>query len=312
MDQYIPIRKTQIYYHKEFPLYIKSHDEKFVLYKPEHIEIDFKKFHIDSCPQLYIPKELRASSINKISKNIKSKLVDRIQSGDLKSIKKALSEIVQETFEEPIEQGLQVLPATIEVIYDGCAGPKNLLQNIYGIQFGGTTLIEHSVNIMVLTLNYCVFNRIDDVEGKRLSLAALLHDIGLTKLPKHICEAKRKLSNLEFKTYATHAAIGHDIIMQFNDIDSSVAMAALEHHERVDGQGYPRGISNISYPGLLIGMLDCFDNLTNTQKAHRRKEDPFGALRIIQNEILEEGKFDKEIFRNLCLSLVGKRQYANV
>jgi HD-GYP domain-containing protein (c-di-GMP phosphodiesterase class II) len=309
MDQYIPIRKTQVYYYNNFPLYIKNPDEKFVLYKSENKEVDLKKFHVDSYPQLYMPKELGASVHNEISKNFKSKLVDRIQSGDLKSIKLVLCEIVEESIEDPVEQGVSVLPPTIDVIYDGCVSLKNLLQSINGIHLGGTTLIEHSVNVMVLTLNFCVFNRIDEVEGKRLSLAALLHDIGLTKLPKQICEAKKRLTNAEFETYATHAAIGHDIIMQLNDIDSSVGMAALEHHERLDGQGYPKGISNISYPGLLIGMLDCFDNLTNTYKEHRKMEGPFGALRIIQNEIQNDGKFDKEIFRDLCLSLVGKRQY---
>jgi HD-GYP domain-containing protein (c-di-GMP phosphodiesterase class II) len=57
-------------------------------------------------------------------------------------------------------------------------------------------------------------------------------------------------------------------------------------------------------------MIDSFENLTNNEKAHRKKKAPFGAMKIIQDEILKTGKFDKDIFTDLCLSLLGKRKYS--
>jgi HD-GYP domain-containing protein (c-di-GMP phosphodiesterase class II) len=163
---------------------------------------------------------------------------------------------------------------------------------------------------MVLVLNYCIFNDFSETDTKKLSLAALLHDVGLTKISQKITGAKRKLSEQEFVEYKTHPALGHDLIKENAHIDPSVSKGVLQHHERLDGQGYPRGISNVSFEGLLIGMVDCFDSLTNSEKTHRKKKEPFGALKTIQDEILTQGKFDKNIFKELCLSLYGKGKYS--
>ena len=59
----------------------------------------------------------------------------------------------------------------------------------------------------------------------------------------------------------------------------------------------------------MIGLVDCFESLTNTERLHRKKKDPFGALKLIQREIMEYGKFDKLLFKNLCLSLKEKSKY---
>jgi response regulator RpfG family c-di-GMP phosphodiesterase len=309
MKNYIPIKKSQFHYFTKLPIYIQTTADRPVLYKAENKEFDITKFHKDSCPQLFIPSEYKDLAFNEINKNLRIKLYDRIQSGDLKSIKHYLNEMLQEVFEEPDEKIIQGLPETIDVIFDGGISKNVFLANIEYIEFGGTTLVEHSTNIMVLALNYCIFNRLDDAEARHLGLAALLHDIGLTRVSNEISQVNRKLTENEFEIYSAHPTTGYGIIKEISGIDPSVALAALEHHERTNGQGYPRGISNISHGGCLLGILDCFDNLTNTHKAHKKNEGPFGALKIIQKEILQEKKFDKEIFRNLCLSLVGKRRY---
>ena len=312
MSGFVSIRKSQIYHYLKTPLYIENTAGKFVLYKAENTEIDFRRFHEDECPQLFISEEMSEDALSELQVQLRKKLIDRVKSGDLRSIKTALCEIVEESFQEPLEENLRALPQTIEIIYDGFSGAARVLRDINGLQFGGTTLAEHSVNVMVLVFNYCIFNRFNDKETKNLSLCALLHDIGLTKIPKSISGSNRKLSNTEFVKFRAHPSLGHDLIRENDHMEPSIALGVLEHHERLDGQGYPRGISNITFEGRLVGMLDCFDNLTNTEKRHRKKENPFGALKIIQDETLKEGKFDKNIYRDLCLSLIGKRKYTDL
>ena len=307
--EYLPVKKSQIYHYLETPLFKKNEAGDFILYKSEGIEVDPKRLLEDSSPQLYIPAEMREAALNEVQGRLVKKLKDRIKSGDLLSIKSTLSEIVSEVFEKPLSDEMQILPETIDIIYSGYSHTSNLLKNIGGVQFGNTSLVEHATNVTVLVLNFCIYNRIDEDAAKKLSLSALLHDIGLTKVPKIIAESNRKLTDTEFNFYKTHPALGHDIITESKHIDSSVATGVLEHHERLDGNGYPRGITNISFDGCLIGMIDSFDSLTNTEKKHRKKEGSFSALRIIQDEMLKEGKFDKTIFRDLCLSLIGQRKY---
>lgn len=163
---------------------------------------------------------------------------------------------------------------------------------------------------MLLVLNYGVFNELSETATKRLSLGALLHDIGLTGIPKQIAEADRKLTDQEFREYKKHVELGHKMIRESIQIDLSVAKGVLEHHERLDGKGYPKGISDVSFEGRLIGIADCFEDLINTEKKHRKRREPFEALKIVQDEILREGKFDKDIFKNFCLSLLGKTRYS--
>jgi hypothetical protein len=58
----------------------------------------------------------------------------------------------------------------------------------------------------------------------------------------------------------------------------------------------------------LIGLIDSFDNLTNSEKTHRKKRNPFDAMMLIKNEVLNDGRFDKGIYKDLCLSL-GKKPF---
>jgi len=68
-------------------------------------------------------------------------------------------------------------------------------------------------------------------------------------------------------------------------------------------------ITNISFDGRLIGLIDSFTNLISSKNAHRNKKEPFDTMKMIQNEILEEDKFDKNIYINLLFSLSGKKRF---
>lgn len=93
-------------------------------------------------------------------------------------------------------------------------------------------------------------------DTERISLCALLNDAGATKLPKGTVSFKGRLPDRQYREYQTHTSIDHDIVKQDENIDSSSAAGILEHHERLDGSGYPRGIANISLEGRPIGLIN--------------------------------------------------------
>ena len=80
----------------------------------------------------------------------------------------------------------------------------------------------------------------------------------------------------------------------------------LEHHEQLDGKGFPRGIANLSTEGRIIGLINSFDQLVNSESVGRKMKKPFDAMSLIKKEVLKEGRFDKTVFKNLCLSLSDK------
>jgi len=310
MSTYIPVRKSQVYHYIKTPLFLRNQSGDYILYKAADTPVDARRFAADDSPELHIAAEMQASACGELLESLKARLIERIDSGDLKSVKKALCQIVEEALLAPDGDNLPALPETIDILYQEYVKISGLLKSLGDFQSGGQTLVEHSVNVMLLVMNYGMFNGLAEKKTKQLALGGLLHDIGLTRIPKKLTEANRRLTDQEFATYKTHPAIGHDIVIENEHIDASVARGVLEHHERLDGTGYPRGISNVTFEGRLFGIIDCFDNLTHTQRLHRKKEDPFGSMKRIQTEILEAGKFDKDLFIELCLSLLGKNKFS--
>jgi HD-GYP domain-containing protein (c-di-GMP phosphodiesterase class II) len=303
---YIAVKKSQVRYYKKTPLFKKNSEDVFVLYKPENEEIDANRFTEERYPQLYICGENQEVALQELSNQLKTKLKASIDSGELYAIKLSFIEFVQEALEDPADHNLPMLPETIDIIYDTYSKPADLLKSLTDIQCGGFSILEHSVNVMVYTLNYCLFCDFGETFSKRLSLAALAHDIGLAKIPRKIVSLDRKLTEKEFEIYKTHPAIGHDIIKQNESFDSSIAMSVLEHHEYLNGNGYPRGVANLSFEGQVIALIDTFDNLISSAKTHRNIRKPFEAMNLIKTEIVREGRFNRKIFKDLCLSLAEK------
>ncbi len=303
MDNFLLIKKSQIPNYIKTPLYIANQKTGYVLYKPVNKRIDPRQYAEDDYPLLYISTQDKTGAVNELRSELNKQLCDKIRSGVLSDVKTALCEIVSETFTEPIETSIESLPDTIDIVYDGYSRAADLLKDFSDIHYAGYPLVNHSVNVMAVALLYCLRNRLGENETKRISLCALLHDVGVTRLPKGLVAFQGRLPDKQFLEYQTHPTIGHDIVKMNENIDSSIAMGILEHHERLDGNGYPRGIAGISFEGRLIGLIDSFDSLTNSEKTHRKKRNPFDAMKVIKDDVLKLGRFDKEIYKELCLSL---------
>ena len=123
----------------------------------------------------------------------------------------------------------------------------------------------HCVNVSVLLAAYAL------VSGEKRSkviiygLAGLFHDIGKALLPVALLSARRTLSVTEQTLVMRHPMMGCDLLATLPDLHSEVIMAALEHHERYDGSGYPKGIAGdaISDIGHLTSIADTYDALSS-------------------------------------------------
>ena len=82
-----------------------------------------------------------------------------------------------------------------------------------------------------------------------------------------------------------------------------IKLTALQHHEKLDGSGYPSGLTQISKFAQIISILDCFEALTNDDRPYRDSMIPFKALDLIQKDV-SEGKFAKDVYANFLYSLL--------
>ena len=134
-------------------------------------------------------------------------------------------------------------------------------------------------------------------------MAAMLHDLGLSRLDKRLIESKERLSNSQFEEYTTHPRLGFELIRDNADFDVAISTVALEHHERLDGSGYPTGQRRITAYAQLIGLIDCYESLTYRGKKYRKQRKPIDTLNLIKEEVMA-GKFSKELFKQFtsCLT----------
>ena len=114
-----------------------------------------------------------------------------------------------------------------------------------------------------------------------LTIAGLLHDIGKCKIPQDLILKPSKLSRQEFEFIKMHPQFGYDILKGQN-IDERIKNAALYHHERYDGKGYPKKLSGEDIPlyGRIIAVADAFDAMT-ANRVYREALD----MDIVINEL---------------------------
>ncbi|MBX3405846.1 MAG: PilZ domain-containing protein [Phycisphaeraceae bacterium] len=123
----------------------------------------------------------------------------------------------------------------------------------------------------------------------------LLHDIGKRDIPPEILNKAGKLDPEEWETLRKHPAIGHAELAAFPTMPAAVLEMARDHHERLDGKGYPNGVfaDQIGFLARVCAVVDVFDAITAT-RPYRGPTHPRDALRMMTDGVGTQ--FDREIF----------------
>ena len=146
----------------------------------------------------------------------------------------------------------------------------------------------------------------DDKEAHNLKLIGLIHDIGKIGVPADILSKLVKLTKLEMDLIKTHVNIGYDILKHVNFI-LPVAEIVREHHERMDGSGYPRGLKGdeILMEARIIAVADVIEAMS-THRPYRPALGIDAALAEIEQG--RGSKFDSKVV-DACLELFRKDGY---
>jgi HD-GYP domain-containing protein (c-di-GMP phosphodiesterase class II) len=300
---YIRIRNSQIIFYKEVSLYYQTSEDSYGLYKPAGSCLSELRLNQKKHPDLYYQEKDRIIAIKEIQEEFNKHLTDSLKTGNAFNIKATLCNLVEETLAEPLSGTLQALPETIDSLIAGYSEHPDILKAFASISFKDYSTVIHSINVMALTLGFCFYSNFTIPKTRKMGLSALLHDVGKTQIPSSILRAPSRLSDDEFIIMKSHTSIGHEIIRQKNKIGGDPALGALEHHEKLDGSGYPKGTRNISYVGQLLGIIDSYEALTNEDRPYRRARNSLETLKFLKEDV-EAGKFSRAIFEKFCYSLI--------
>lgn len=183
---------------------------------------------------------------------------------------------------ENVKNAQDVVNSSIEMILSDSSAVESLMKITAHDYYTHT----HSINVSIYTLSLGAFLGIAGKDLEVLGMAAILHDLGKSKVDYEIINKNGKLSDDEFAQMKNHPAFGHEIALKLGITDDRVLSGIRHHHEKIVGGGYPDNISGdeISYFARIIGVCDVFDALS-TKRSYKDPMSSFESLKLMKEQM---------------------------
>lgn len=160
----------------------------------------------------------------------------------------------------------------------------------------------HSVNSAILALAIGELMKLPPHRMIELGLAALLHDVGMLKLPDAVYLKVENLSEKEFQLVRAHTTLGYKILKGFS-VSEEIALAAEEHHERLDGSGYPKKLQGdkISFYSRIVAVVCSYDAITSKRMFKTQNDAHAAVMELLKGR---NKSYDENVIRSLivCVS----------
>ncbi|WP_064092877.1 HD-GYP domain-containing protein [Rossellomorea aquimaris] len=181
-----------------------------------------------------------------------------------------------------IEDGAKQLKQVIDVVLKEIKTNHDLLMILTDVFTYDSYIFHHSFNVTLYTLSIGLELNLSTKQLEQLGVGAILHDVGKMLIPEDILLKPGKLTEEEFAEIKKHSQHGYDILRQLHTVSLTVAHCAYQHHERLDGSGYPRGLrgEDIHPFAKIIAVADVFDAMTSN-RVYRKAMLPHQALEVL-------------------------------
>jgi len=188
-------------------------------------------------------------------------------------------------------------------IIDEIISKKNIMINLVDIKSMDNYTYQHSVNVAIISLVLGVQLQLNQNELYTLCMGALIHDIGKVLIPKEIILKPGPLTDEEFNIVKQHTTKGYDYLKGCLDISAPARIVALQHHEKMNGGGYPDNIKNksINRFARIVAIADVYDALTS-DRPYRKAMSPNDALEYLLSHC--DAQFDYEMVKAFSKAVV--------
>ncbi|MEN6350852.1 MAG: HD-GYP domain-containing protein [Syntrophomonas sp.] len=172
---------------------------------------------------------------------------------------------------------------SVNLLLDNILNNRNVLIQMEDIRSFSDYVFTHSINVAVYSIMAGISLGYSQSSLADLGLGALLHDIGMLALDAHILNDPQALSIVEREQINLHPELGFNLLRQQREISTLSAHVAYQHHERVDGKGYPRGLdgSQILDYAKIVAVTDTFDAVIS-DRPHRTGCTTTDAMIVIK------------------------------
>jgi len=164
-------------------------------------------------------------------------------------------------------------------------------------------LFVHAVNVCVLSLVVATLEELD-FDAPAFALGALLHDVGETRIPRNLLRKQDAFTESERKLLAQHPTLGALLLQNAEELPPLVRQIVLEHHERIDGSGYPNRLrgADVSFASQVVAITDAYDDMLSG-----RNQAPLQPSEVLRQLFLQSnaGALDRALVERVirCLGV---------
>lgn len=201
-----------------------------------------------------------------------------------------VSGIVESLLQQPdsketVAQVKSLLDVSLKMILSHEASIKSLIK----VSSHDYYTYTHSVDVGIYAIGLASHLGYSHESVKNLGYAALMHDIGKSKVPLAIINKKGKLSEAEFEEMKKHPIHSHDLLLFYGETNQDVLEGVLQHHEKRHGNGYPGKINHHSINDFakIIQIADIFSALT-AKRSYKEAYSSFEALKIMKQFMAQD------------------------
>jgi putative nucleotidyltransferase with HDIG domain len=206
--------------------------------------------------------------------------------------------------EVPLAQMNELADQSIDVMLRS----TGVISHLKSIRSTDDYTFRHSVNVGIIA---GVLGKWMGIKGQPLRevvMSGLVHDIGKTQIPLEILNKPGKLNNDERDVMQEHTTLGLELVKNTKELSQDVMLGVWQHHERLDGGGYPFGLSGseISTSARIVAIADMYDAMTSN-RVYQKAVTPFKVVEELFGEMFN--RIDPQIsltfMDNLKDSLIG-------
>lgn len=185
-------------------------------------------------------------------------------------------------------------------VFDMLLNMKNIDDSVY----------VHCIDVALISNVLARWLHFSEEDQQMATACGLFHDVGKFLLPGNVLRKPGKLTPDEFSIIKTHTIEGFHLLNKYKNIPHSVKNAALMHHEKCDGSGYPYGLTGVEIDKFakIVTIADIFDAMTS-DRVYRKAMCPFSVMKAFEDEGIQkyEMKYILTFLENVANSYLNHR-----
>lgn len=204
----------------------------------------------------------------------------------------------------------QLVTEAVEPLLDNFEMERDVVSLLLLLNTEDDYTYQHSIQVGMLSYYLASWLGYSKEDAVQISKAGYLHDIGKSKISSEILNKPGKLTEAEFEEVKKHTEYGYDIILNSFGDEPYLAISALQHHERINGSGYPHGVKgeDIHPVAKIISVVDIYSAMISERVYQKKRDLLFVLKELYRLSFIElDPHITQTFIKHMIPNFIGKK-----